>query len=291
VDTITHENNIVNLNDIQVGQVLKIPPVDGISHIVEKGENISTIAAKYAVEVEEIQTINSLSSNYLKVGQKVFVPGGEISTTLVADNTEETQENTEENQEDKPAEETQENTEEAQEDKPAEENSTPIDELNSTVAIVKDPDPEVNIPVVEDKPLITENPEVEAQIAPVAAGTWGMPTLGQVTQGYHRGHYAIDLADRSKPPIWAAANGTVVTAQGGWNGGYGNYVIIDHGNGYKTLYAHQEEIYVTVGETVSKGQVIGKMGASGRVYGVTGIHLHYECRLNGQKINPYNCMP
>jgi len=292
VDTITRENGIVNLSDIHVGQVLKIPPVDGISHEVAANESLISIADKYAVDVEEIKKINGIADNYLEIGRVIFVPGGNISSILVAEV------DTSDDQEDTPiAEDTnsQESAETPSNDgvTPATEDSnyTPIDELNSTTTVIEDPDPEVNIPVVADKPLVTENPEVEAQIAPSAEGTWGMPTVGQVTQGYHRGHYAIDLADRSKPPIWAAADGVVEVAQGGWNGGYGNYIIIDHGDGYKTLYAHNEELYVSPGESVSKGQVISKMGNSGRVYGVTGIHLHYECRYNGQKINPYNCMP
>jgi murein DD-endopeptidase MepM/ murein hydrolase activator NlpD len=292
VDTITHENSIVNLNDVRPGQVLKIPPVDGLSHTVGEGENVSSIAAKYSVSTGDIMEINGLDSSFLKVGQVVFVPGGEISSILVADNTTDTPDSTETpNTSVTEVTENNDTPEVVETLETVDSNFTPIDELNSTTNIVSDPDPEVNVPVVADKPLVTENPEVEATVAPLAEGTWGMPTIGQVTQGYHRGHYAIDLADQSKPPIWAAADGVVVTAQGGWNGGYGNYIIIDHGNGYKTLYAHNEEIYVTVGESVAKGQAIGKMGNSGRVYGVTGIHLHYECRLNGEKINPYNCMP
>jgi len=296
VDTITHENNIVNLGDIHPGQVLRIPPVDGLSHMVAKNESLGSIATKYSVDIEEIKTINGISDSFLEVGRVIFVPGGDISSILIAEVEPEETATTDEpaiNETEDPSPENNNEQANQEETTPASDEGgfTPIDELNSTVAIIEDPDPEVNIPVVEDKPMITENPEVEAQVAPVAEGTWGMPTVGQVTQGYHRGHYAIDLADRSKPPIWAAADGVVEVAQGGWNGGYGQYIIIDHGNGYKTLYAHNDEIYVVPGETVSKGQVISKMGNTGRVYGVTGIHLHYECRLDGQKINPYNCMP
>lgn len=114
------------------------------------------------------------------------------------------------------------------------------------------------------------------------------PTKGEITQRYHSGHYAVDIANRSKPPIWAAAGGKVIKAGGGWNGGYGNYVIIDHGDGFQTLYGHMAEYYVEVGQTVSQGQVIGKMGNTGRVYGVTGIHVHFEVRQDGVKKNPAN---
>ncbi len=116
------------------------------------------------------------------------------------------------------------------------------------------------------------------------------PTLGsaQLTQGYHGGHYAIDIGNRAKGPIFAAAGGRVIKASYGWGGGYGNHIIIDHGNGMQTLYAHNEKLYVTEGQYVDQGQTISWMGRSGRVYGPTGIHLHFEVRINGVKYNPMN---
>ncbi len=125
--------------------------------------------------------------------------------------------------------------------------------------------------------------------SPAAGKTMVWPTKGSVTQGYRAGHYAIDIADASKPPIWAAASGTVVkVSTGTWGGGYGNHIIIDHGNGLKSLYAHMETVSVSQGQTVSQGQVVGKMGRTGRVYGRTGIHLHFEVHKNGVKQNPGN---
>lgn len=116
------------------------------------------------------------------------------------------------------------------------------------------------------------------------------PTLSKavLTQGYHRGHYAIDIANRAKGPIFAAASGKVIRADYGWNGGYGNVIIIDNGAGMQTLYAHNEKLYVTVGQYVEQGQTISWMGNSGRVYGPTGIHVHFEVRINGVKYNPMN---
>lgn len=101
------------------------------------------------------------------------------------------------------------------------------------------------------------------------------PTTGRITQGLHP-HNAVDIANSSMPPIYAAAGGVVTIADAlGWNGGYGQYVRIRHPNGVETLYAHMAEIYVSQGQFVSQGQVIGKMGRTGRV---TGIHLHWEVR-------------
>jgi murein DD-endopeptidase MepM/ murein hydrolase activator NlpD len=115
------------------------------------------------------------------------------------------------------------------------------------------------------------------------------PTRGVLTQGYHNGHYAIDIANSRNTPIYASAGGVVkISRTEGWNYGYGNYIIIEHGNGVETLYAHNETVKVSVGDTVKAGQLIALMGNSGRVFGPTGIHLHYELRIRGRKVNPYN---
>jgi len=115
------------------------------------------------------------------------------------------------------------------------------------------------------------------------------PTRGVLTQGYNSGHYAIDIANSRNTPIYSAAGGVVTIARTeGWNYGYGNYIVIDHGNEVETLYAHNESIKVTVGDTVQAGQLIALMGNSGRVFGPTGIHLHFELRIRGRKVNPYN---
>ena len=79
----------------------------------------------------------------------------------------------------------------------------------------------------------------------------------------------------------ATANGTVETA--GWNGGYGKMVEIDHGNGFSTRYGHLSEIDVKVGQQVKIGQIIGRVGSTGRS---TGPHLHYETRIDGDAVDP-----
>lgn len=98
---------------------------------------------------------------------------------------------------------------------------------------------------------------------------------------YHRG---IDIAAPAGTPIYAAASGTV--AYSGYNnGGFGKMIIIDHGNGYQTYYAHNSSLYVQVGQSVSKGQNIAGVGSTGDS---TGNHVHFEIRKNGTPINPYN---
>jgi len=111
---------------------------------------------------------------------------------------------------------------------------------------------------------------------PVYVGYYERPILGGIkTQGIH-GHNAVDLASSYGTPIMASADGTVIVAKsGGWNGGYGSYIVLNHANGTQTLYAHLSQVNVSVGETVSQGQTIGHMGSTGDS---TGNHLHFEIR-------------
>lgn len=116
-----------------------------------------------------------------------------------------------------------------------------------------------------------------------ALGNFAWPTSGGITQGYKFYHKAIDIANKGGGSILAADSGTVVVA--GWvdNAGYGNRVMVDHGNGYVTLYAHLSSVQVQAGQTVSRGNVIGQMGSTGRS---TGTHLHFEIRKDGSLLNP-----
>ena len=113
---------------------------------------------------------------------------------------------------------------------------------------------------------------------------WPMNT-GYITSyfGPRRGgtHGGVDIAAPTGTPIYAAAAGTVAVAQ--WGSSYGNYVKIDHGNGYATLYAHASTLLVKSGQRVSKGQVIARVGSTGNS---TGPHLHYEIQRQGNRINP-----
>jgi len=117
----------------------------------------------------------------------------------------------------------------------------------------------------------------------VAHGTFVWPAAGRITQGYSFYHKAIDIANRPGGPILAADAGIVTSS--GWpdGGGYGNRVVIDHGNGFVTLYAHLSVAQVQVGQRVNRGDVLGQMGSTGRS---TGIHLHFEIRQGGALINP-----
>lgn len=118
----------------------------------------------------------------------------------------------------------------------------------------------------------------------VSLGDFANPVPGAyVSQGVH-GYNGIDLAGiPSGTPVYAALGGTVIVAKGGggYNGGYGNYVVISHSNGTQTLYAHLSSLNVSQGQTVSKGEHIGGVGNTGRS---TGNHLHFEVR---GAVNPF----
>lgn len=110
------------------------------------------------------------------------------------------------------------------------------------------------------------------------------PTVGaRITQYYSWRHHAIDIANKSGTPLYATDAGVVEVA--GWGTGYGNQIVIDHGGGRKSRYAHMSKFYVKKGDTVGKGETIGLMGSTGRS---TGPHVHFEYIINGVKYNPLN---
>ncbi|OGJ60734.1 hypothetical protein A3C37_03910 [Candidatus Peribacteria bacterium RIFCSPHIGHO2_02_FULL_53_20] len=107
-----------------------------------------------------------------------------------------------------------------------------------------------------------------------------------ITQYFTASHYALDMQERGGGAIYAAEAGTVIRSEYGWNGGYGNVIEVDHGNGLVTLYGHNKALMVEEGDTVVRGQQIATMGNTGLVYGKTGIHTHFEVQLDGVKKNP-----
>lgn len=111
------------------------------------------------------------------------------------------------------------------------------------------------------------------------------PVNGPVVSGYGmrwgRLHEGIDITASSGTPIWAAAAGTVIHA--GWLGGYGNLVVVDHGNGLATAYAHASAILVGIGQQVAQGDTIALIGSTGNS---SGPHLHFEVRVNGVAVDP-----
>ncbi len=126
------------------------------------------------------------------------------------------------------------------------------------------------IAVPSDKPVKT------------AAFTSGYGVRSDPFRGSAAMHPGIDLAGPYGTPIYATADGTVLRA--GWNsGGYGNLIEIDHGRGIATRYGHLSQVLVSAGDHIARGQLIARMGSTGRS---TGSHLHYEVRIDGRPVNP-----
>ena len=139
----------------------------------------------------------------------------------------------------------------------------------------------------------------------VGGVTWRWPTYCTSITSYYgyrihpvyktkKFHSGVDIGAGYGDTIMAAASGTVILVSEPVEGknkggsGYGNYCVIDHGNGYTTLYGHARDIYVKVGQKVSRGKAIGEVGSTGTS---TGAHLHFEVRVNGSTANPLNYLP
>ncbi len=121
---------------------------------------------------------------------------------------------------------------------------------------------------------------------PLTTGYISSPFGGRTLNGVYEFHRATDIACPTGTPIYAANSGTVVTSQ--WHDSYGNYILISHGNGYATLYAHLSQRLCSAGQYVEKGSVIGLVGNTGYSFG---SHLHFEFRINGECVNAEEQIP
>lgn len=146
-----------------------------------------------------------------------------------------------------------------------------------------------------------DNPSVAKVLGPgvcgavvdgaVGAGVFIWPANNQYTSGFDyspsTNHLGIDVAGKTGEPVYAVDNGVVVYA--GWNNwGYGNMVVINHGNGWQTLYAHLSSYNVACGQSVYQTNLIGAIGNTGNS---SGAHLHFEMMYNGGKVNPWDYLP
>ncbi len=239
-----------------------------VNYVVKSGDTISSIAKMYGISVDTIIWANNLSAKTtIKTGQKLIVPPvtgivhkvgrGENVYSIAKKYGVEPQ---------------------GIVDFPF--NSFANDEtfalsINQSLIVPNGVKPEA-------KPVVPQSSSYVAVVQGAGSGSFIWPTSGRITQRYSWYHPAVDIADKNGPTVTAADSGTVVSVIYG-RFGYGNHVIIDHGNGYKTLYAHMNKIYVQAGNSLTQGQSIGQMGSTGRS---TGTHLHFEIIKNGTKLNP-----
>jgi murein DD-endopeptidase MepM/ murein hydrolase activator NlpD len=244
-------NTIVWANDIKggtvhEGQVLVVLPITGLKHTVTKGETLASLATKYGSTVHEIALYNDLSeAGGVTVGQTVIIPDGELGGSSAGTSV-------------------------------ATSGSTSATKSATTKSAPKNNK--------NAKPSMIQLALQGKQTAPLHGA--GGPNLdsafqwpldgGIITQGLH-GFNAVDIGAPVGTEVYAADDGTVLIALSnyGWNGGYGNYVVIQHANGAQTLYAHLSKVSVSSGDTVGQGDLIGRVGKTGEA---TGPHLHFEVR-------------
>lgn len=242
------------------------PTSDQISvYVVHEGDTLSQIAEMFNVTVNTIKWGNDLKSNTLKVGETlVILPiSGVRHTVLKGDTIDSIAKKYK-----------------GDKDEIMAYNNLKSDEALVVGSIVIVPDGEV-VPVVTATSMTSRTSSASSALKEYV-GYYLRPIVGgRKTQGIH-GYNAIDIAAPVGTSIMAAADGEVIISRtGGWNGGYGNYIVIKHPNGTQTLYSHNNANYVSAGDRVKQGDVIGTVGATGKV---TGAHLHFEVR--GAK-NPF----
>ena len=241
---------------------------------VEAGDTLSSIAQKYGITTDTIKWVNDLDNiDSLKPGQIIkILPVSGVSYTVKDGDTLESiaKKYSAESQ--------------AILDFPF--NDVPDDfklKVGQLLIIPDGSPPEIKQPKLKPQPqYLAQGPQSPAFAAP-GGGNFIWPTGGVITQYFAWYHPGVDIANREAPGISATDGGTVMVS--GWpdSSGYGNRVVINHGNGYTSLYAHLSNIYVSVGEIVSRGQLIGQMGSTGRS---TGTHLHLEIHYKGVPQNP-----
>lgn len=253
--------------DTQISQNIKYSITD---YTVQEGDTVASIAQKFGVSEDTIRWQNSLSKDKIKIGQSLQI----LAVTGVAHKVQkgDTVYSIAKKYDAEP---------QAIVDFPF--NSFSNDEtfelaIGQTVVV-----PDGVMPVG-----VTATPRPR-QITPdagtvVASGQFVWPTQGSISQRFTWYHPGIDIANRATPLVVAADAGRVVFA--GWDAsGYGNMVLIDHGNGFTTRYGHLSQVMVISGQSVGRGSTIGRMGSTGHS---TGPHTHFEIYASGVRVNPLN---
>lgn len=257
-------------------QVSDKPRADVMEYTVENGDTLAAIAKKFGVDTDSIKWINNnLDEKKIKAGQVLKIPpvtgvvhtvkNGEtvysiakkynVSAQAIVD--------------------------------------FPFNEFTNDETFALAIGQQVIVPdgVMPDEPVLSPKSNWAMQMTPnagavSATGVWIWPAAGVITQEFKPWHKGLDVANHGGGAILAADSGVVVHAS--WdNSGYGNMVMVDHGNGYKTLYGHLSKFAVVVGQTVKRGDRLGDMGSTGRS---TGTHLHFEVRTAKGNANPLSVL-
>lgn len=290
--TATDEDAAVNFSQVESAPGTDVPITDtvvgvtgassvtsdrrGTEHyVVEGGDTVSTIAEQFGVSSRTILWANGLSdSDFIKPGQQLKIPS--VSGYLYAVKSGDTVASIAQKYK-------------GNEQQILEANSLPLaDALQSgSEIIIPGGEPPAPVAVAQPRNLFQQvftrgdNPPANA---PTSRARFLWPTPNHRINQYYRGRYhtGIDIEGTYSSPIYASSGGTVEFASSD-RSGYGLHVIINHGNGLRTLYGHASKIFVSVGQHVNQGQTIAMVGSTGRS---TGTHLHFEIRIGGSPLNP-----
>ena len=316
--------DVASSDSILPGQYLRIPKQDGIIHTVLTSQTLSEIAASYGVTAAALAEANGVgASGTILIGQDLLIPNptrlpfsgptqqapsARPSPTATITPSILTAVAEEEEEDETPSTRTPEpilasSEEEDDEDVAAVPTATAVAATATAVAATATPTA-TSTPRPRSTATATATPSPEstpesqvpvsapAPTNPPASTTGFMwPTTGPISSYFGPAHplgIDIDLYANPNAPIVASKAGKVTFAGGNTCCSYGLYVIIDHGDGYETLYAHFSQISVSQGQTVSQGQLLGYGGRTGYA---TGEHLHFEIRQNGTPVNPLNYLP
>lgn len=242
---------------------------DATVYEVQRGDTLSGIASKYSISVTTVRYVNNLYTDSLKPGQKLtIIPvngvlhkvGSKETVATIATKYKVTSE-----------------------DIMKQNKLVEGQDISSLTLIIPGGKPVVIPRRVAPKTTRYNVTNIYKESSPVA-GLLLRPCAGVYTQYYSWKHRGIDIADPTGPTIYTAASGTVIEAHdSGWNGGYGKTVVVDHGGGLQTRYAHMRKVYIAEGDQLMSGQAVGLMGSTGRS---TGTHLHFEVLQDYGKKNP-----
>lgn len=254
---------------------------DTIVHEVKAGETIGAIAQTYGISVETILWANGLTTrSYIRPGDKLKIPPATGVLHKVARG---------------------ETISKIAKKYGAKEGeiikANRLQQNGSDIVIGEEliiPGGRPPTAAVVLRPTVTKNTQPSTALrdvaapppsisAPAGSGYIWPTNVRRITQYFGLRHTGVDIAGPIGSPLYAAKAGKVIKSQCGWNGGYGCYVIIDHGGGVTSLYGHASKLYAEYGQQVEQGEVIALMGSTGRS---TGPHIHFEVRVNGRHDNP-----
>ena len=265
VDVVLWANNLSDANVIKQGQKLVIPPSTGKLHTVKEGDTIEALALSYSVSTTGIATVNGLAeSASLKPGQRLLIPVAIKPPSDPAFTPAPLQAASSEEPVPIP--------QDAATGSPTPPSASVLGSMFSAPGII--------VPTGAPRVTVT-NRTISKMDWPVALKP---PKVG-VSQKFRPGHTGIDIYAPQGTPIKAVASGTVKMTEKNPEGfsGYGWIVIVDHGEGISTWYAHCGGFAVKAGDKVKVGDTLGTVGMTGRT---TGPHLHFEVRINAAAINP-----